>query len=151
MKLKPFVTSERIVIGLEAGQRRAILEQLIQPLMDSDCIADRDAFLNDLEEREEQVTTVLENGVAFPHARSNAINRLCLTVAVDNEGLSLNDDSGVKSQVFFCIGVPLRTPTAHMPILQTLATYVNDEKRLERLAACTTPSQVVRCLANYKG
>ena len=152
MKLQPFVTTERVIIGLEPGDRKSILEQLIQPLVDSDCISDTDLFIKDLEEREDQVTTVLENGVAFPHARSTAVTRLCMTVGIAGEGgVVLNSGSDVKTPVFFCIGVPSRTPTAHMPILQTLANYVKDEKRLERLAACTTGSQVVRCLANYKG
>ncbi|MCJ8329896.1 MAG: PTS sugar transporter subunit IIA [Lentisphaeria bacterium] len=151
MKLKPFVTSDRIVIGLKQGTRREILEQLIAPIEDSNCINDSELFLDDLEKREDQVTTVMDNGVAFPHARSTAIDRMCLVVGVAEKDIHFNTSDKIDSRLFFCIGVPARSPTAHMPILQSLANYVKDEKRRDRLIACTLPSQLVKYLANYKG
>jgi mannitol/fructose-specific phosphotransferase system IIA component (Ntr-type) len=151
MKLKPFVVSERVVVGLTDGPRREVLEQLIKPLVDGGAVTDAKQFLDDLGAREEQVTTVMENGVAFPHTRSVAVGRLCLVVGLAEKAIHFSPDRSLVSRVFFCLGVPTFAPTSHIPILQCLATFARDEKRVERLLECTTPSQVVKLLANYKG
>lgn len=153
MKLKPFVKSERVVIGIEDGSREEILQQLMQPLVaDGDLIDDPDQFLGDLIRREDRVTTVLGQGVAFPHARSTGVKRLCLSIGVAaGEGVHFGPDEQTVTKLLFCIGIPSYAPTAHMPILKSLATYVNSSERVERLVNCTLPSQVVRYLANYKG
>ena len=102
-----------------------------------------------VEAREDQVTTVMENGVAFPHTRSETVKRLCVVVGTSEEGLQFGPES--KSNLFILIGVPSFAPTAHIPILQILANYARDPKRVERLISSKTPSQIVRSLANLKG
>jgi mannitol/fructose-specific phosphotransferase system IIA component (Ntr-type) len=151
MKLKPFITKDRIIIGLEPGDRREIMRQLAQPIVDAECIEDLELFLDHLETREDQITTVMENGVAFPHARSQTVRRLCVVVGVTEAGIQFGPDKNQKSNLFILIGVPSFAPTAHIPILQVLANYARDPKRVERLVASKTPSQIVRSLANLKG
>ncbi len=153
MKLKPFIMSDRIILGLNDGSQEDVLRQLIQPLVDAgNLISDPDKFIHDLLEREKQVTTVMENGVAFPHTRSEAVNRLCLTVGVaEPDGIHFNPENDAVSRLFFCIGVPAFAPTAHIPILQSLASFAREEKRVERLLGSKTPSQITRSLGNYKG
>ncbi len=154
MKLKPFVITERIILGLENGDQRHVLKQLVAPMAAAgNILADEEQFLDDLIAREEEVTTVMENGVAFPHARSAVVNRLCLTIGVADEenAVTFNPESDMTSRLFFCIAVPAFAPTAHIPILQSLATYARDLKRVERLLKSKTPSQVVKKLATFKG
>ncbi len=153
MKLKPFVSSDRVVIGLQGAGRREVLEQLIAPLvLAPNLISDPEKFLDDLEAREEQVTTVMDNGVAFPHARSEAVTRLCLTVGLAGPaGIHFKEPSKTVSRLFFCLGVPAFAPTAHIPLLQTLANYARDPKRVERILQSKTASQAAHYLVIYKG
>ena len=150
MKLKTFITTDRILLGVNQGSRREVLKELIQPLV-KDYISDEEAFLDDLEAREDQVTTVMENGVAFPHARSENVKRLGVVVATAPDGIQFGPEETGQSKLFIMIAVPSFAPTAHIPILQILANYVKDQKRVDRLVASTTPSQIVRSLANLKG
>ena len=85
--------------------------------------------------------------------KSEAINRLCLVIGIAGEdGIHFNPEaSDAISRLFFCIGVPAFAPTAHIPILQSLANYARDIRRVERILLSKTPSQATRCLANYKG
>ena len=153
MKLKPFVKSDRIVIGLKKGDRKSVLEQLIQPMNGEGAIDDTEKFLDDLIKREEELTTVMENGVAFPHARSTTVRRLFLVIGVADEenAMAFGPDPEVKSRLFFCIGVPSFAPTAHIPVLQALANYVQDMARVEKLVASRIPSEIVKRLSTFKG
>jgi len=153
MNLKPFITAERVLSGLRDGPSRSVLQQLIQPLIEAgNVIANPDGFLDDLEAREEQVTTVMENGVAFPHARSAAVLRLALTVGLAGPaGVHFTPAADLTSRLFFCIAVPAFAPTSHIPILQALASFARDPQRVDRLFQAKTPAQVARALANYRG
>lgn len=153
MKLKPFVISERVIIGVKPGDQREVLSQLIQPLVDDgDVLSNPDEFLNGLIRRELELTTVMENGVAFPHARSTAVKRLCLTIGIASDApIAFSPDTTQTSQLFFCIGVPSFAPTAHIPILQALANYVRSQSRVDRLLSCRIPSEVVKRLSTFKG
>ena len=152
MKLKPFIKSDRIVIGLKDGDRRSVLAQLIQPI-DDGTLDDPGRFLNDLIRREDELTTVMENGVAFPHARSVVVRRLFIVIGIVNDGsaISFGPDPDIRSKLFFCIGVPAFAPTAHIPLLQALANYVQDENRVEKIVASRIPSEVVKRLSTFKG
>lgn len=154
MKLKPFILPERIVIGVQPGTQTEILKQLAEPLVAAgNLISSPEKFLEDLLNRELEVTTVMENGVAFPHARSTAVNRLCLTVGLtpSDAPVKFNRDGEADSRLFFCIGVPAFAPTVHIPILQALANFARDEKRVDRLLSSKSPAQVVRKLATFRG
>ena len=145
MKLKPFVSADKVVLNLESGSQGDILKQLMLPLVKvGNMIANEEEFLSDLITRENEVTTVMENGIAFPHARSEAVNRLCLVVGLAPDGIQFSPEKGNTSKVIFLIGVPSFAPTAHIPILQSLATFAKDEVRLEKLLAAPYITQFLQ-------
>ncbi len=152
MNLSTFLAADRIVLGLTAATPREVLEKLVDPMVKADIVSDPERFLADLERREAEITTVMENGVVIPHARSNAVKRLGLCVGIASEpGIIFNPEAGVLSRLFFCIAVPAFAPTAHMPLLQRLAKFAREPQRVERLLKSKTASIGSRYLGSYKG
>lgn len=152
-KIKPFIAAEKVILDLVPGDRRQILAQLVAPLVADGHVTDADLFLADLERRESQMTTVMDNGlVAIPHARSHAVRRLGLCVATAAApGLRFDADSQHFTRVFFCLAVPSFAPTAHIPLLQSLARFARDPERIEKLLASRTPGVAARYLAQFRG
>ncbi len=140
IKIKDILRKEWIVRGLKAGTTRDVLVQFVDVLAaEGDVIQDRDRFIEDLVRREENISTVMGNHVAFPHARSNGVKRLCLSVGLTEDpehGIAFSGNDDVR--LFFCIGVPVYTPTAHLPLLQKLAGLVRKANEVERLLQCKT-------------
>lgn len=151
MNLKTFLAADRIIVDMPATNQREVLECLVEPLVANDIVTDRDQFLADLESREAQITTVMDNGVALPHARSHAVRRLGLSVGLAPAGIQFNPESDVLSRLFFCIAVPSFAPTAHMAMLQVLAKFARDPKRVEKLLASKQPGIANRYLGSFKG
>ena len=152
LTLATFLSADRVILGLTADSQRALVDQLIKPLIAARIVGDGARFAADVLAREQEITTVMENGVALPHARSNAVKRLGLAVGIMPEpGMQYNLEGDVPSRLFFLIAVPAFAPTAHMPLLQRLAQFAREPKRVERLLASKTPSVAVRYLGNYKG
>jgi mannitol/fructose-specific phosphotransferase system IIA component (Ntr-type) len=151
MNLKSFLAADRIIIGLTADSPREALEKLVAPLIKNDIVTDEAQFLDDLVAREAQITTVMDNSVALPHARSHAVRRLGLSVGLAPDGIRFNPESDTLSRLFFCIAVPSFAPTAHIGMLQTLAKFARDPKRVEKLLASKQPGIANRYLGSFKG
>lgn len=152
MNLKSFLGADKFILGLDASSQREVLEKLIEPLVANNVVSDAAQFLADLEAREAQITTVMDHGVALPHARSHAVRRLGLSVGITGpDGIQYNPENDSRSRLFFCIAVPSFAPTAHIPLLQTLAKFARDPKRIEKLLASKQPGIANRYLGSFKG
>jgi mannitol/fructose-specific phosphotransferase system IIA component (Ntr-type) len=152
MNLLPFLKVDRIIIGLCGDSHKDIFTTLIQPLIVDQSITDEAVFLSDLLQREEQITTAMEGGIAFPHARSHSVKKLGLVVGITGaEGVDFNPLGGEKIRLFFCIAVPATAPNSHMPLLTALARFSRDQKRLEKLFTYKTPTGVMNFIASYQG
>jgi len=151
-KIKPFISAQRIVLGVGGRSQREIFESLIAPLVKEDIVTDPEQFLADLARREAEVTTVMDNGVALPHARSRAVRRLALSVGITaEEGVKFDPESEQVTRLFFCMAVPAFAPTAHIPLLQSLAGFARDEARVGKLVAVKTPGAASRMLSQFRG
>ena len=151
-RLKPFISAQKVVMGLQGVTARELLQRLIVPLVADGIVTNAEQFLTDVTAREAQVTTVMENGVAFPHARSHAVRKLGLTVGIiGDEGLLFNPESTQRSRLFFMLAVPSFQPAAHIPMLQALARFARDQKRVEKLLSSNTPGAAARYLAGFRG
>ena len=152
MDLRALLPSNHVLLQFRAAGRLDIYRQLTTPLLKTRIVSEADAFIQAVERREQQITTRVTTGIAFPHARSPAVHRLGLTVGIAKDpGLPFDGSDEDLVRLFFLIAVPSFAPTAHLPLLQKLANFVQEEEKVEGLLNCTTPRQVVGRLARYKG
>ncbi|MEA2013154.1 MAG: PTS sugar transporter subunit IIA [Verrucomicrobiota bacterium] len=150
--LRNFITKENVLLGFSTVSQSEALKSLMQPMIDSGVVTDGDLFLSDLLDRENKMTTVMENGVAFPHARSNAIKKMAVTVGILPEpGIEFSLEQDVMSRIFFLIGVPSYAPTVHLPLLSLLAKFANQKINREKLLTVKTCGTASKILSNYKG
>jgi len=152
MDFKKFLNLDKILLGITADDQKKILSVLIEPLSKENIVNDADVFLEDILRREAEITTVVENGVAIPHARSHAVTRLSLVVGItDGNGIAFNPNSDIKCNLFFCIAIPSFAPTSHIPLLQLLASFAHNPKRVEKLIQSKKPASVLKSLCTFKG
>jgi mannitol/fructose-specific phosphotransferase system IIA component (Ntr-type) len=151
MDLKALLPASNIILDLAAKQRHELLTVLVSPLVSKGVIKDQAQFIADLEQRESQITTQIETAVALPHARSNAVRRLGLTVGIaPAPGIEYTPGAPELCRLFFLIAVPAFAPTAHLPLLQRLACFAHDRPRVEKLLASTSPARAARQLVMFK-
>jgi len=149
--LKTLLPRHHVLLNLCGSTREELFRTLSAPLVAEGIVTDVDRFVFDLEQRERQITTQVEQGIAFPHARSAAVRRLALIVGIAGEpGLAYNREAEGPVRLFFLIGVPAFAPTAHLQLLQRLAHFSHDQNRVARLLACKTPGPVASALVRYK-
>lgn len=152
MDISRLLPATHAIVNLDCTTRQEAVSQLIKPLLDTGIITDEDEFAKDIEDREQQITTVIGNGVAIPHARTKGASRLGLTVGLMAEGKSLNfsDDPEVEPvNLMFMIAIPSFAPASHLPLLQHIAKFVRYEKKVAKLLKSKTPAAAAKYLISF--
>ena len=150
MNLSNFLDADRILLGLTADNQEAALKNLISPMVKAGFVTDSELLLEDLQKREAEITTVIDNGVAIPHARSHSVKRLTLVVALAGEqGIQFNPEN--ECHLIFCIAIPHFAPTSHLPLLQLLAKFSYDSKRVKKVLGYKTITGVNKYLSSFNG
>ena len=92
---------------LEAKQKPAVLAELVHGLVaGTPSISKQDAVLQMLESREDLGSTAVGPGVAFPHGRTLAVQKLTVLMARSREGVDFDSVDGEKTHLFFVLIAP---------------------------------------------
>jgi mannitol/fructose-specific phosphotransferase system IIA component (Ntr-type) len=83
--------------------------------------------------------------VAFPHARTDLVDRLVLGIGRSKQGIPFGYSSELVHLIFL-VGVPQRTVTDYLVCVGGLARVVKDQTRRDALMAATTREEFVEVL-----
>ena len=103
-------------------------------------IAEPEAFLEQVFAREQTHPSVVENGVAFPHARTDLVDEIVVGVARSRAGIPFGENQQ-RANLIFVIGVPERLLSDYLVCVGTLARLGKDETIRSRLLNAKTPRE----------
>lgn len=96
--------------------------------------------------REEQMSTAVGRGVAFPHAHLDGLDNAKLFVVKPSKGIEWDSPDGESVKLVFLILSPAETPEAQLKLMQTLSATVRNPKYLEKLIYSDDASKIYRLL-----
>jgi mannitol/fructose-specific phosphotransferase system IIA component (Ntr-type) len=108
-------------------------------------IDNTEAFLEQILAREEAHPSAVENGVAFPHARTDLVDEIVIGVGRSRAGISFGENQQ-RAHLIFVIGVPERLISDYLVCLGTLARLVKDETIRSRLLNAETSREFIEAL-----
>jgi len=89
-------------------------------------IAKPEAFLEQVFAREQAHPSVVENGIAFPHARTDLVDEIVIGVGRSRAGIPFGENQQ-RAHLIFVIGVPERLLSDYLVCVGTLARLVKEE------------------------
>jgi fructose-specific phosphotransferase system IIA component len=125
------------VPSLDAKTKPEVLEQLTDAAIAGSEINDRELVLGLLQSREQLGSTALERGVAFPHGRSLAVQKLTIVAARSEKGIDFESEDGKPTHLFFLILAPPHdTGNLYLQALGKIAGLLKDEGVRDQLMSC---------------
>src|SRR5215831_15313477 len=91
-----------------------------------------EAFLEQVLAREQTHPSVVENGVAFPHSRTDLVDEIVIGIGRSRAGIPFGENQQ-RAHLIFVIGVPERLLSDYLVCVGTLARLVRDETIRSRL------------------
>jgi mannitol/fructose-specific phosphotransferase system IIA component (Ntr-type) len=104
-------------------------------------------FLEQVLAREEKSSTLTENGVAFPHPRTDLVDRITLAIGRSRAGVPWNE-RGERARLIFLLAVPQRLLNDYLILVGMLARITQNEQHREALLAAATPAEFIAILVD---
>ena len=101
MALIDLISPTVVKVPLVSQNKPEVLRELVQVLKDADKISDFDRVLDAIHKREDLGSTGLELGIAVPHAKTDSVQSLTLTIGISQHGIDFNALDGKPSHLFF--------------------------------------------------
>ena len=143
--LSELLDERQVILRLRSRKLSNALREIIQVLAQNRKIDDAERFLEQVLAREREPPGVIENGVAFPHARTDLVDEIIIGIGRSLAGIPVGADQQ-RARLIFVIGVPERLVNDYLICIGTLARLVKDEATRSRLLHAQTPREFIDAL-----
>ena len=134
-----------VTLELQARTCEEALREIIGTMRCDGTMEGPVKLLGEVLARERVHSTFMGRGVAFPHARTNLVNQICLGIGRSREGVPFGSN-GELAHLIFVIAVPQRLITDYLTCVGALARLASDEKTRAALEVASTPNEFVDLL-----
>lgn len=144
MNLKKLLGKENVFLDLKSSSKEDIIKEMIDRLVVSGKIKDRDAALEAVLTREKKMSTGMENGIAIPHGKTDSVDHLITAVALKKEGVDFDSMDGQASKIFIMTVSPLSRSGPHIQFLAEVSKLLKEPEARQMLLAARTVEEVIR-------
>ena len=124
------------ISDLEATDKTSALAGLVEGLIKGTDIKNPDTILQMLQSRENLGSTAVGPGIAFPHGRTLAVQRLTILIARCPAGVAFDSEDSNPTKLFFMlIAPPQDTGHQYIKSLAALIDCVQDADLRDKLMA----------------
>ena len=143
MALVDLITSEVVKVPLTSRDKTGVIEELVQILIDAGEITDRESVLDAIHKREAMGSTGLEFGIAVPHAKTESVKEITMSIGIAPQGIEFDAIDGKPSTLFFMILAAPDQSGPHIEALAEIAKLSKSKAVLSALIAATSADEVV--------
>ena len=146
MSPKKPLTVETISLDLKGTTKDAILAEMVDLLVASGHIRDREAVLKAIADREKRMSTGMQNGIAIPHGKTDSVDCLVAALGIKHGGVDFGALDGQPSNIFVMTVSPDSRTGPHIQFLAEISRPLNDAAIRAKLLAATTREDVLHLL-----
>ena len=149
MRIIDLLSTDRIALGAQVSDKEQAIDKLVELQMAGGCIADREAYRKAILAREEMSSTAIEQGIAVPHAKSDAVSAPSLAAMTLTQGVDYGAMDGQPSDLFFMIAAPLNGDL-HLAILSRLMVLLMDGEFVKALRSAADAQQFMAVIDRFE-
>jgi mannitol/fructose-specific phosphotransferase system IIA component (Ntr-type) len=143
--LSELLDERQVLLRLRSRILPNALREISQLLAQNGKIDDAEIFLQQVLAREQEHPSAVENGVAFPHARTDLVDEIVIGIGRSRAGVQV-DANQERARLIFVIGVPERLVNDYLICVGTLVRLTKDDAIRTTLLNAETPSQFIEIL-----
>lgn len=142
MKITDLLRKDIMLLDLQATEKEAVIDEMIESLDKHGVITDANEFKDAILKREAQTSTGLGDGIAMPHAKNKAVKHPTVLFAKSNKGVNYESLDGQPAYLFFMIAVPEGANNTHLETLAALSRQLIEKEFVDSLKNAQTPEEV---------
>ncbi len=146
MKITELLTSDTMILDLQADSKASVLSELAAQLDHAGKLHDKAAFEQAILAREAQSTTGIGEAIAIPHAKSAAVAHPAIAFGRSKAGIDFDSLDGQAAHLFFMIAASEGANNAHLETLSRLSTFLMDATFQEKLYAAKSTEDIIQAV-----
>jgi fructose-specific phosphotransferase system IIA component len=152
MRISDHISDQTIKLDLVSKTKDDVIVELVDLILKSNEITNREQILKAVIEREKLCSTGFEHGVAIPHPRQGqpgVVNKLVVALGRSKEGIDFEALDGELVHLFFLLAAP--NDQEHLRALARLSRMLKDEDFRAKLMSAKTPADVKKIIEDREG
>jgi Kef-type K+ transport system membrane component KefB/mannitol/fructose-specific phosphotransferase system IIA component (Ntr-type) len=134
-KIDPqYINEKNIILNIKGSTKEDIIQELLGVIIEDNPNLDFTYAYNQLMEREKEMSTGLQDGIAIPHAKIEGIDKIICAIGISKEGVDFNSLDGKPSHFFFLILSPVGGVN-RLELLSQIAKTMDEETKKQLLNA----------------
>ena len=146
MLLSELLNSRSVSPDLEATTKREAIVELVQLLESGHDFDSHGEILDQVMSRESMMSTGIGNGVAIPHGKARAVDRVIAACAVSANGVAFDAVDGEPAHIFILLVSPENVGAAHVKVLANISRLLKEESVRKQLREAGNPSALLSAL-----
>jgi len=146
LKISEYLKPEAIMMEIKAKEKLAAIDELVAHMVKNKLVSDGEEFIKALAKRENLESTGIGDGIAIPHARTNAVKGLLLGFARSPKGIDFSSIDGKPSYIIFLIASPENQKSEYIMALAKLSRLLRKHPVREMLRNARDPEEIMNII-----
>jgi PTS system fructose-specific IIC component/PTS system nitrogen regulatory IIA component len=150
MFLHDLFTPEFILADLQAEDKEEVFEEMVDRFCQTIKSDGREEILGALRQREMKMSTGIQKGIAIPHGKTNAVDKVCGMLGISRKGIDYEALDGNPVYLVFLVLGPTGDSEKHLKVLQRMAELLANPQFFLDIAAQRDARGVHGVLKHYE-
>jgi fructose-specific phosphotransferase system IIA component len=131
-----------IKVPLDSNDKDSAITELVDMLVASKQIEDRDAILEAILIREETRSTGIGSGIAIPHGKCGDVKELVMAIGIAKDGIEFDSIDQKPVSIIVLLASPLDRTGPHIQALARISRLMLDDKFKDQLQNASSAEEV---------
>ena len=146
MRITELLDARSILLDASPKSKSEALDQIVDLMVKSEKINDKEAYRKQVYAREEESTTGIGEGIAIPHGKCDAVTKPGLAAMVVKDGVDFDSLDGEPVTLMFLIAAPNTEDNIHLDVLSKLSVLLMNEEFTESLRNAKTVEEFMNII-----
>lgn len=151
MRINDLLNPLAIDLDAHVTTKEQAIDHLVELMASTGNIADIETYKERVKGREKEGSTGIGEGVAIPHAKTDAVRSPGLAAMVVKEGCDFDAMDGLPSRLFFLIAAPDTEDNIHLDVLGRLSVLLMDDDFRQHLMNAANVEEFLRLIDEAEG
>jgi PTS system nitrogen regulatory IIA component len=147
MNLKTVITTDTIDLHLKGSNKKEIINELLDILVRTEKIKDREAALSAVMDREEKMSTGMKHGIAIPHGKCSAIEDLVACIGISEKPVDFDSLDHEPCRIFIMTLSPVEKTGPHLQFLAEVSLLFKSAEKRDEILKAKSPEEILKILA----
>ena len=146
MRITDLLDARSILLDASPKSKSEALDQIVDLMVKSEKINDKEAYRKQVYAREEESTTGIGEGIAIPHGKCDAVTKPGLAAMVVKDGVDFDSLDGEPVTLMVLIAAPNTEDNIHLDVLSKLSVLLMNEEFTESLRNAKTVEEFMNII-----